>query len=131
MSEPILCYIEGNRAYFTTQSLETQRGDDWNDAPYEHNAGTPYEWSEHNDKDIPQWEIICVYFNVNMQTPENIAYCNSHYSVERINHGAAAWLYSDDWHIKPIMAGTTLSNFKAQIKAAGGRVYVEDTNEAK
>ena len=38
-----LCYIEKNFAYFTTQDLEKQWGDDWDDAPYEHNAGTPYE----------------------------------------------------------------------------------------
>lgn len=37
-----LCYVDGNRAYFTTQPLDQQWGDDWDDAPYEHNAGTPY-----------------------------------------------------------------------------------------
>ena len=37
-----LCYVEGNIAYFTTQDLDKQWGDDWDDAPYEHNAGLPY-----------------------------------------------------------------------------------------
>ena len=37
--EPVLCYIDQHkRAYFTTQALSKQWGDDWNDAPYEQNA---------------------------------------------------------------------------------------------
>lgn len=39
----VLCYVDGPWAYFTTQPLAKQWGDDWNDAPYEHNAGEPYE----------------------------------------------------------------------------------------
>ena len=31
MSEPRLCYIEGNAAFFTTQPVHEQWGDDWND----------------------------------------------------------------------------------------------------
>ena len=42
MKEPILCYVKGPWAYFTTQPLKKQWGDDWDDAPYEHNAGEPY-----------------------------------------------------------------------------------------
>ena len=30
-------------AYFTPVSLDEQWGDDWDDAPYEHNAGIPYD----------------------------------------------------------------------------------------
>ena len=37
-----LCYIDGNKAYFT-DNFKRQRGDDWNDAPYEHNAEPPYD----------------------------------------------------------------------------------------
>lgn len=43
-----LCYINGSTAYFTTLSLDDQWGDDWDDAPYEHNAGTPYSPCWHN-----------------------------------------------------------------------------------
>lgn len=45
-NEPVLCYVCGPWAYFTTRPLADQWGDDWDDAPYEHNAGTPYEWRE-------------------------------------------------------------------------------------
>ena len=41
-----LCYVEGNKAWFTN-NFEKQWGDDWNDSPYECNAGYPYDsWSE-------------------------------------------------------------------------------------
>lgn len=61
-----LCYIDDNGysnqgvAYFT-DNLENQWGDDWDDAPYEHNAESPYhEWSEliEDNKDISKrkWE---------------------------------------------------------------------------
>ena len=41
-----LCYVDGNKAWFTN-NFEKQWGDDWNDRPYEHNAGLPYDhWSE-------------------------------------------------------------------------------------
>ena len=45
MSDPKLCYVEGCFAYFTTLTdIKDQWGDDWDDAPYEHNAGEPYDW---------------------------------------------------------------------------------------
>jgi hypothetical protein len=44
----ILCYATATWAFFTTRSLKEQWGDDWNDAPYEHNAGDPYEPCWHN-----------------------------------------------------------------------------------
>ena len=43
-----LCYIDGAWAYFTTQALADVIGDDWNDAPYECNAGAPYEWGAYD-----------------------------------------------------------------------------------
>ena len=36
-----LCYVWGNFAYFQPY-LTNATGDDWNDRPYEHNAGEPY-----------------------------------------------------------------------------------------
>lgn len=49
MAEPKLCYVASNFAYFTTLPVEDQCGDDWDDAPYEHNAGTPYHPCWHNE----------------------------------------------------------------------------------
>lgn len=36
-----LCYVEDNILYFT-DDFEHQWADGWDDAPYQHNAGTPY-----------------------------------------------------------------------------------------
>ena len=44
-----LCYVSGCFAYFTSKDLTEQWGDDWNDAPYEHNAGEPYGPCWHNN----------------------------------------------------------------------------------
>ena len=37
-----LCYVSNGVLYFTNKELSEQWGDDWNDHPYEHNAGEPY-----------------------------------------------------------------------------------------
>lgn len=78
-----LCYIEGNFAYFTN-NLEKQWGDDWDDKPYEHNAGRPYE---HHDT-----EVVKVAFESYLETPAEIASINSNYSVEDINNKETPWL---------------------------------------
>ena len=44
-----LCYVDQSWAFFTTKSLSDQWGDDWDDAPYEHNAGYPYSPCWHNE----------------------------------------------------------------------------------
>lgn len=52
-----LCYIEEPFAYFTTLSLEEQWGDDWNDAPTEHNSGPPYVPHESQFSEGIYWEV--------------------------------------------------------------------------
>ena len=48
-----LCYIDPHdrSAWFTSCELDKQWGDDWNDAPYEHNAGEPYRDHYETDSD--------------------------------------------------------------------------------
>jgi hypothetical protein len=124
MNEPILCYVDECWAYFTTAPLDEQWGDDWNDAPYEHNAGTPYEREP--------YKISKVAFDFEfygMERPCD-SHLNSPYSVEQINAGAIAWLRTPSYFEKQVIisAGTTLSDFKRLIKEAGGKVYIEDEN---
>ena len=122
MTEPILCYIEDCWAYFTTKPLSEQWGDDWNDAPYEHNAGTPYS-------DAPG-QIIKLAWEASLDQPCD-GHCNSPWSVEQINAGAVAWLRSSKYVAGSktvIPAGTPLSQFKTLIKKAGGFVYELTTN---
>lgn len=83
-----LCYVDDEFAYFTTKPLTEQWGDDWNDVPYEHNAGTPYK-----DEGM---EIMKLAYSADMETPRE-GYNNSPFSVEVINSGAIAWLRSSTW----------------------------------
>ncbi len=120
-----LCYIDEQEAWFTTRNpLSEQWGDDWNDAPYEYNAGRPYEWTE-RDK-CPPYELFMVMFRTDLETPAQIAGSNSHYSVEQINAGLTPWLCSTSWSMVKdvqIMAGITLPEFIDAIRQAGGEVF--------
>ena len=57
-----LCYVEGQKAYFTS-NFEKQWGDDWNDRPYECNAGEPYDdWSELiEDNEVTDEQLMAVF----------------------------------------------------------------------
>ena len=123
-NEPVLCYISNNFAYFTTRALSKQWGDDWDDAPYEHNAGTPY--GPHNEDE--HWEIkVVAYKHPNYATPGESRGANSGYSVEMINRKNVAWL-ADYWTrnstLPPIFAGTTMSEFIRMIRETGGTAGV-------
>lgn len=115
-----LCYIDGQKAFFT-DNFEEQWGDDWNDAPYEHNAGDPYN---HYYKDKQEYPINLVelYFEI----PRYWLYLpcdhftNSPYSVEAINKGAIAWIHTDDFNIQ---AGTSLKDFIDIILKNGGSIW--------
>ena len=115
----VLCYIEGPWAFFTTLPLEEQWGDDWNDAPYEHNAGYPYE-----PREGESWEIVKIAWDGPFITPDD-GVINSRYSVQAINRGDIAWLRPEAWLklLRPIPAGTTLQEFKDRMISAGGMVY--------
>lgn len=124
-----LCYVDGPWAYFTTQEDPSKQwGDDWDDAPYEHNAGSPYEPNKNVKgdylEDIPLWEIKKVAFDGNLQTPADYSGLNSPYSVQQINKGAVAWL-SDRWGSSGVViqAGTSLEMFEELVKKSGGKVY--------
>lgn len=127
--DPVLCFIQGDKAFFTTRPLSEQWGDDWNDIPYEHNAGTPYTWREsYRERGIPPYDIIEIYWEGPFLRPEG--YRVSNVSVEMINRGDIAWLRPDfaPDDTPPIPAGTTLTRFKQIIKAAGGAIWVKDND---
>ena len=107
-------------AYFTTIPLEKQWGDDWNDVPYEHNAGIPYDdivyGRDENGKVFVEsrdaFPIYKVYFTPKhdyVRMPEDYS-CggNSPFCVDDINKGAVAWLFNGECGIQ---GGTTLPNF--------------------
>jgi len=121
-SKAVLCYVDGPWAFFTTQPLKEQWGDDWDDAPYEHNAVDPYIWREGYSEEAP-YQIIKVAFDGPLESPcANVI--NSHFSVKQINAGHVAWL-RDCWGESAIAipAGVTVDEFCALVEKAGGKVY--------
>lgn len=107
-----LCYVEDGVAWFTSD-FDGQWGDDWNDAPYEHNAGEPYVREG--------VRLVRLRFESPLATPAEIANGNSRYSVEMINAGAAAWLSAPKR--KPIFGGITMAQFIELVFESGGVVY--------
>lgn len=124
--EPVLCYIDDERhlAYFTTQALEDQWGDDHEDVPYEHNAGPPYAYSPDYDgkKGIPPWRIVVVEFLATRLCSPAYGVLNSAYSVRDINARKVPWLRpQEDGETEVIIwAGTPLTAFYELIKQAKG-----------
>lgn len=123
-----LCYVDddseytgGNLTLYFTElnDVTEQWGDDWDDAPYEHNAGTPYEHDynqpEQGVKDgrgiYPRIKIykIMITGGHNIMTPRS-KQLNSPYTVQDINKGIVPWLTIMDKKDKAIYvkAGTTL-----------------------
>ena len=126
--QAVLCYVSEPWAFFTTQPLRKQWGDDWNDTPYEHNAGEPYYYSSHDEQEgRERWEIIRVAYYGDFETPSTNEH-NSRWSVERINAGGVAWLQTSQWSSAPpviIPAGVTIERFTELIKQGGGKIYTE------
>lgn len=115
-----LCYIDESWAYFTDQPITgegRQWGDDWDDAPYEHNAGSPYD---HHGENI----VKCAWEG-EFDSPSS-HFGNSPYSVDRINQGVVPWLVSCKWRSGPpvvINAGVSPVEFVALITEGGGKTY--------
>lgn len=105
---PRLCFIKDGSAYFTTQPLSEQDGPGWNKVPYDYADPAPsltevrYQSTRHT-------------------TPDSN---DRSYSVRHINFGAAPWLF--DPNGPNIYAGLPIGEFKRLIKAAGGKVWVEE-----
>lgn len=125
-----LCYIDENKAWFTN-NFEKQWGDDWNDKPYEHNAGYPYDsWSEliEDNEDMFKREYKSheikhktLYFETNSWSEQKPCDYGS-FSVEDINSKKVAWLHTDDYNI---YAETTFEEFINIIEKNGGTIYIQ------
>lgn len=114
-----LCYIDDDTAFFTNH-FEDQWGDDWDDAPYEHNAGSPYAHTGH--------EIYVVKFSGMFETPSDSHY-NSPYSVSDINAKKIPWLTSTIQvgsvaNIDTMWAGSTTKEFITFVMEHDGEVFI-------
>lgn len=113
-----LCFIRGNAAWFTPLPLSEQWGDDWNDSPYDCNAGTPYE-SERG--------LYKVYFEAFLEQPCDVQ-LNCGLSVNDINKGKSHWLATSRFAPSGtpsirINAGCSLDQFISLVELVGGEVY--------
>jgi len=119
-----LCFVEKPWAWFTTADLKDQWGDDWNDSPYECNAGWPYEW--YDGRQSEKYELMKLAFDDNgdLRDPSD-GHCNSPYSVEDINNGATAWLFSQSWAKESVCipAGISVDEFIEKMEKIGGKIY--------
>ena len=119
-----LCYVKDGDCYFANTEPEKVWGDDWDDAPYEHNAGEPYSHRE-------EYEV----FRLKIDTGNNLLepceyHTNSPYSVQDINRKRVSWLRTAEWiesHFV-IHAGTTVKDFVKTLQSNGYPVYVELEN---
>jgi len=108
-----LCYVDDyNTAYFTNVPLSKQWGDDWDDAPYEHNAGLPYD---------PE-NIVTITFS-NM-----VPYTRPMHevSVQTINEGLTFWLHHDAGNgtTSYVRAGVTADEFISFILKTNGTYQI-------
>lgn len=117
-------YIEGKQeywAYFTPIDLDRQWGDDWDDAPYEYNAETPYDDYYDDDNVRTETEIVKVPFYVpydsgwDIRFPRDWGGDNSPFTVQDINAGAVSWLF-DSRTKTAINAGCSPAEFIEKIK---------------
>lgn len=133
-----LCYIDNGTAYFTTQSLDKQWGDDWDDAPYEHNAEDPYSPSrpdledrakqfpnDWNEDGSPKWVIFKIKFDGDFEEP-NAWHSNSRWSVKDINEKKTPWLVGAKYsRLKiSIFAGATIKEFIKEVISNEGEIFL-------
>ena len=91
---PFKDYIKGEQelyAYFTPIELDEQWGDDWNDAPYDCNAGVPYDTDDAN-KEITIIRIPFAVKSYNYNLPKDYGY-NTPFCVLDMNQLACAWIH--------------------------------------
>lgn len=142
-----LCYVDDFdndweprilELYFTSLPLDKQWGDDWDDAPYEHNAGTPYT-EDYSQPEIKVENGCGVYPKIKMKklflekenykqdllTPRTRC-TNSPYSVKDINFGAAPWITIKEEGKNPVFirAGMEYNQVIKQCQLLDIKVYV-------
>lgn len=119
--------MDGPWAWFTTQELDKQWGDDHSDSPYEYNAGPPYRYNETGQQ---TWKLFKIAWEGPFQLP--LYPGGPHglgWSVQQINRKDVPWLTSTRWDCKDIYAGVSVDEFTLLIEEAGGVVYLPIRSE--
>lgn len=115
-----LCYVEAGFAYFTNIPLTAQWGDDWDDAPYEHNAGLPYKSAGDSVHAILKLGYLGPFCTPEtMAVEEGMPY--SPWSVQDLNRAEFPWLTGDGG--EKVWAGASPTEFTRIVQEAGGEVF--------
>lgn len=123
MKDLKLCFVKCGWAYFTSIPVTDQWGDDWDNAPYEYNAGLPTIARKGKHKDHRIVKVAFESDHVDPSCPED----DKTWSAEMINKGEVPWLRSPSWldvKLTEVSAGTTLVDFIKIVKDSGGEVYL-------
>lgn len=112
---------------------KTNGGDDFDDIPYEYNAGIPYDhWSELIEDNEDMFKRKYIEHPIQLKTlyyefPDKWVklpcddYLNSSYSVEMINRGDIAWIRGENFNIP---AKTTYEDFIKIVEENDGIIYL-------
>lgn len=127
-----LCYATTTWAWFSTLAPTEQWGDDWNDAPYEHNAGEPYQYTDHDrQQGRPEYQLERIAYHGQILTPCELSNVrNTPWSVQDINAGKVPWFTAWGTEDK-LFAGATIEEFLAYVWRNGGQVFREVQQEGK
>lgn len=131
-----LCFIDGPWAWFTSLPVKEQWGDDWDDAPYQHNAGNP-----HSEEGVTHVKVA---FDGPLYPPgegprtryDGIEATGSEgyfVAVEDMNRGEdrVPWLVETGYGEMygeagvEIYAGASIEDFIDSVEEVGGSVYCE------
>ena len=116
-----LCYVSGNVMYFT-DNFKNQWGDDWDDAPYEHNAGEPYEYIDGRSAEDNKYRgHICYIAYMPIEYGIEVADSVYDISVETINKlKVVPWLacYANN---DGLYAGATMEQAIEWLKKCGAK----------
>lgn len=121
MKDLKLCFVKYGWAYFSSIPAAEQSGDDWDNTPYEHNAGEPNVLKK-GKKDV---KIMKVSFEAPEHSEPSCG--DVSLSAAEINKGKSPWLKVAEWAVsskQDIFSDTTLDDFIKIIKSSGGEVYL-------
>lgn len=93
MEKLYLCYVKDRNLFFTNKKAKDVWGDDWDDAPLEHNADEPYLDMVDSYAIVDVGDSLeCNYFQGYEDIMNANGIINSDYSVEDLNKkGAFPW----------------------------------------
>lgn len=107
ITEARLCFVKDGFAYFSHKNPKRIVGDDWDDAPWEHNADEPYEYDCKIGFDGGGW-------HKSLSTYNN---CAMDFAKKKL-----------PWLVGPggatIESGISLDEFLFRIESTGGSIYM-------